>query len=383
MTADDFEPATENALLREAILRRIDETGGLTFREFMELALYHPDHGYYRTREPMGRRGDYVTSPETHPLFGALVGRQLREMWETMGRPARFDIVEYGPGTGLLARDLLHWAANAAPQFGEAVRYTLIETSDSLIERQRRTLAGLGLHEGALSWADAAPDVIEGCVLSNEFLDALPVHRVTVLDGRLYEVYVVRKDSGFAEALRPPSTPEIEAYFDRLGLRPGEGCEAEVNLGAVAWMRDVARRLARGFVLTFDYGYPADELYAPWRKQGTLLCFYRHNASHDPYARIGRQDITASVDFTTLIRVGEEEGLTTLGFTTQARFLTALGIGEALERALRQDPAELEEYYARRRAVTELLDPAGLGRIRVLAQGRGVGSPRLTGFADP
>ncbi len=383
MAADDFEPATENALLREAILRRIDERGGVTFRDFMELALYHPEHGYYRTREPMGRRGDYVTSPETHPLFGALVGRQLREMWETMGRPPRFDIVEYGPGTGLLARDLLHWAANAAAQFAEAVRYTLIETSDSLIERQRRTLAGLGLRDGAVSWADAAPGAIEGCVLSNEFLDALPVHRVTVLDGRLYEVYVVRKDSGFGEALRPPSTPEIEAYFDRLGLRPGEGSRAEVNLDAVAWMRDVARRLARGFVLTFDYGYPADELYAPWRKQGTLLCFYRHNPSHDPYARIGRQDITASVDFTTLIRVGEEEGLTTLGFTTQARFLTALGIGEALERALRQDPAGLEEYYARRRAVTELLDPAGLGRIRVLAQGRGVGSPRLTGFADP
>ncbi len=382
MTADDFEPATENALLREAILRRIDETGGITFREFMELALYHPVHGYYVTREPMGRRGDYLTSPEVHPLFGALVGRQLRELWEVMGRPARFDVIEYGPGTGLLARDILRWASTQDAAFTAAIRYVLIETSDTLRERQRRTLAALGLPEGAASWADALPEGIEGCVLNNEFLDALPVHRVTVREGRLLEVYVVRDGGGFAEALRPPSTPEIEAYFDRLGLRPGEGCGAEVNLAAVRWMRDVARALRRGFVLTFDYGYPAEELYAPWRTQGTLLCFYRHNPSTDPYARIGRQDITASVDFTTLMRTGEEEGLTTLGFTTQARFLAALGIGEAIERVQREDPSALEEYYARRRAVTELLDPAGLGRIRVLAQGRDVGTPRLSGFAE-
>lgn len=382
MTGDDFEPATENAPLREAILRRIDETGGITFREFMELALYHPQHGYYRAREPVGRRGDYVTSPEVHPIFGALVARQLRELWDHLGRPERFDVVEFGPGTGLLARDILRWAARNATPFADALRYTLIETSEPLIERQRRTLAGLGLREGTVAWADEAPDGIEGCVLSNEFLDALPVHRVTVRDGRLLEVYVIREGSGFGEELRPPSTPDLEAYFDRLNLRPGEGCEAEVNLGAVAWLRDVARRLARGFVLTFDYGYPAEELYAPWRTQGTLLCFYRHNPSHDPYVRIGRQDITASVDFTTLIRTGEAEGLTTVGFTTQARFLTALGIGDALERVQRQDPAALEEYYARRRAVTELLDPAGLGRIRVLAQSRGVGSPELTGFVQ-
>jgi SAM-dependent MidA family methyltransferase len=382
VTAGDFEPATENALLREAILRRIDETGGITFREFMELALYHPLHGYYRTREPMGRAGDYVTSPETHPLFGTMIGRQLREMWETMDRPGRFEVVEFGPGTGLLARDVLRWASAADPRFAEAMRYTLVETSDVLAERQRRTLVALDLSEGAVSWTQEAPGGIEGCVLSNEFLDALPVHRVTVRHGRLLEVYVVRDAGGFAEELRPPSTSEIEAYFDRLGLRPGEGCEAEVNLGAVAWMRDVSRRLRRGFVLTLDYGYPAEELYAPWRTQGTLVCFYRQNPSHDPYARIGRQDITASVDFTTLIRTGEEAGLATLGFTTQARFLTALGIGEALARVQREEPAALEEYYARRRAVTELLDPAGLGRIRVLAQGRRVGAPRLTGFSE-
>lgn len=381
MTADDFESATENTLLRQAILRRIDETGGITFREFMELALYHPVHGYYVTREPMGRRGDYVTSPEVHPLFGVLVARQLSELWETMGRPGRFDVVEYGPGTGLLARDILRWASARNQAFAAAVRYVLVETSQTLVERQRRTLAALGLPEGAVSWAPTAPHGVEGCVLSNEFLDALPVHRVTVRDGRLLEVYVVRDGDNFAEALRPPSTSEIEAYFERLGLRPGEGCQAEVNLAAARWMRDVARALRRGFVLTFDYGYPAEELYAPWRTQGTLLCFYRHNASTDPYARVGKQDITASVDFTTLMRTGEEEGLVTLGFTTQARFLAALGIGEAIDQVRREDPSALEEYYARRRAVTELLDPAGLGRICVLAQGRAVGTPRLTGFA--
>jgi SAM-dependent MidA family methyltransferase len=164
-----------------------------------------------------------------------------------------------------------------------------------------------------------------------------------------------------------------------LGLLPGEGCRAEVNLAALVWMRQVAAALARGFVLTFDYGHEARDLYAPWRRDGTLLCFYRHNPSPDPYVRVGKQDMTAHVDFTSLVEEGRRHGLEPLGITTQSRFLAALGIGGALAPPSGAE-LPLEEYYARRRAVSELLDPAGLGRIRVLVQAKGVGGCKLRGL---
>lgn len=377
---DEFAPSTESPELVAAIRREMEAGGPMPFRRFMELALYHPRFGYYaRDREPMGRHADYVTSPELHPLFGALVGRQLAEMWEALDRPPRFDVVEVGPGTGALARDVLRWA-RSRPEFLEALRYCLVERSAALRERQRRTVREADPDPGRAVWAaeeDLAPGSVTGCILSNELLDAFPVHLVEVHHGRLREVYVTWSDGRFRETLGEPSTPELEAYFRWVGVRPAEGNRAEVNLEAPRWVRRAGALLARGFVLTFDYGYEAAELYAPWRRAGTLLCFYRHAATDDPYRRVGRQDITAHVDFTALMLAGREAGVEPLGLTTQAAFLTALGAGEAL----RGPGLELEEFFARRRAVTDLLDPAGLGRIKVLIQAKGTGPVRLTGLA--
>jgi SAM-dependent MidA family methyltransferase len=283
----------------------------------------------------------------------------------------------------LLALDILRWLRAQRPEAFEAARYCIIEVSASLRERQRETLAGLTADGAAAQteWIDALPDAIEGCVLSNELLDSFPVHRVINRAGELRELYVTHDGDGFAETEGPVSTDRIASYFDALGLLPGDGCAAEVNLQAVDWIRDVARSLRRGYALAFDYGYEGGELYAPWRRDGTLLCFYRHNASNDPYARVGKQDITSHVDFTTLTREGEAAGLETAGFTTQARFLSALGIGEAVGGVAQESPAALEEYYARRRAVQELIDQAGLGRIRVLAQRKDAPKDELAGFA--
>ncbi|HUF52482.1 MAG TPA: SAM-dependent methyltransferase [Dehalococcoidia bacterium] len=373
----EFEPATENAALKEVIRTAIKEAGGaISFCDFMALALYHPAHGYYMSsREKMGRSGDYLTSPEVSPLFAAIVGRQLREMWQNLGCPSRFDVIEAGPGTGLLARDIISWARRTESGFAAALWYTLVESSSALAERQRAFITGEGL---AAEIASELPADIRGCILSNELLDAMPVHRVAVVNSALREIYVQADGDHFLEILHDPH-PSVEAYFAALDVIPGEGCRAEVNLEAPRWMAHAAGAIERGYVLTFDYGHEASVLYAPWRRDGTLLCFYRHNPSTDPYARVGRQDMTAHVDFTTVRRAGEDAGLTTVGLTTQSQFLEALGITEALALPTADRP-DMEEYFARRSAVTELLDPGGLGRIKVLAQSRDVAGP-LNGLA--
>lgn len=377
----EFQAATENEALKEAILARIAAEGPIPFRDFMAMALYHPQHGYYTSRrEKMGRQGDYLTSPEVSPIFGALLGRQIREMWQAMGEPTSFSLVEVGAGTGQLCLDILRWARRSAPDFLAALSYRIVEMSPALRERQRLALEEEPQARERVAWEERLPEGMEGCILSNELLDSFPVHRVARREGRLWEVYVGWDGRRFREELGPLSTGEIEDYFRRLGLLPGEGCRAEVNLEALRWMGEAGRSLARGFVLTLDYGYEAAELFAPWRRDGTLLCFYRHNPSGDPYARLGRQDMTSHVDFTCLRRAGEEAGLQTVGLVPQGEFLQNLGIGEALSPP-GEDGLTLEEYYARRRAVLELIDPAGLGRIRVLIQSKGVGPCRLSGLS--
>jgi SAM-dependent MidA family methyltransferase len=373
---------TENEALKDAIVDRIRRDGPITFREYMEAALYHPQHGYYCSpREKMGRDGDYLTSPEVSPLFGVLVGRQLQEMWEAMGQPPRFQIVEMGAGSGALALDILTWARRHTPAFWQAISYHIVEVSEALADRQRQRLRAVDPDLARTSWSPSPPQGIEGCLLSNELADSFPVHRVRVQEGELREVYVSWDGARLQEELGPPSTAAIEEYFQRLGLLPGEGCHAEVNLQAAEWIAAVARAVRRGFVLAFDYGYQAHELYAPWRRQGTLLCFYRHNPSDDPYARLGRQDMTSHLDFTTLTRVACENGLELLGLVSQTQFLSNLGIAEAL-RPPGEEEVSLEEYYARRRAVIELTDPAGLGRLKVMVLSKGTGYYHLSGLEE-
>ena len=375
---DDFPSTTRNDDLVDELRARIRHHGPMTFRAFMEAALYHPRHGYYVTHaDELRPAGDYVTSPQVHPVFGALVAKQLAHIWDVMSRPARFEIVEQGAGGGLLARDIVRWARRREPAFAQALAYRIVEPILTARVAQERTLSDLARD---VEWLHALPSGIDGVVLSNELVDAFPVHRVVRRGDELLELYVTERDGRFADIEGPPSDARLRAYFDALGVVPGDGCVAEVNLDAVEWMREVGRAVRHGYVLTFDYGYEAAGLYAPWRRDGTLLCFYRQSAGNDPYARIGEQDITASVDFTTLRRTGEAAGLRTLGSTDQASFLVRMGIGDGLTSAAEDN--EMEEYFARREAVMALLDPARLGRITVLLQGKGVPDAPLTGFAD-
>lgn len=372
-----FGSNTENTVLRQHITTELQAQGLLTFRQFMQLALYHPEEGYYRRREPIGARGDYLTSPVLHPLFGAVLRRQLAELWTALNRPAEFAVIEVGAGSGALARAILGVSND---EFASALRYVIVEPERRLQDVQARTLGSLA---GAVRWREApaaAAPAAWGCVLSNELIDSFPVHRVAVRDGRLREIWVGMECGRFSDVEGDLSTPELTAYFARLGLLPGDGCTAEVNLDALAWQREAAAAIDRGFVLTLDYGYPARQLYAPWRRQGTLLCYAQHTVHTDPYLRIGQQDLTSHVDFTSFAAAGEANGLQTLGFTTQQRWLSALGIAEALQGG--PDAIGFEEYLARRRAVADLLNPEGLGRVRVLLQGKHVDSPAPRGFRD-
>jgi len=359
--------ATEdNHALRQLILDRIRSSGPIPFSEFLELALYHPRYGYYFACDPSL---DYRSSPNVHPVFGAALARQLAAYWQQLGRPATFEVFEAGAGSCRLAADILGHLSQAEPELYAAIRYVVQDvtlTPDSAPAR----LDAAGVPEAKVDVAAALPETpsIFGCILSNELLDALPFRRVRKRGGVLYELLVGEENGRFVDVEAEPR-PEVRAYFEALGLEPAEGCDGEVNLVAPAWMTRAARALRRGFLLTLDYGYEAQELFAPWRRRGTLLTFYRHTASDDPYVRIGRQDLTASVDFTTVRRAAESAGMRTLAFTSQSEFLAGLGIGEALRQP--PPPDRMEAYVALRRAVIELTDPSGLGRIRVLMQAKG------------
>ncbi len=216
-------------------------------------------------------------------------------------------------------------------------------------------------------------------------IDSFPVHLIQQKDGELREIYVVSRDHSFGETLGPPSTPELEAYLRDYGAPFQEGQRGEVNLGALEWLEGMTRSLHRGFVLTIDYGYEAEDLYHPSRPQGTLLCYFRHTTSPDPYRRVGYQDITAHVNFSALIRKGVRLGLQKAGYTEQYRFLTALGLLQDLEKfeatSGRYSPAE---FLKKKLAMRNFLIPEGMGRLfKVLAQSKGLGEAKLFGFQDP
>jgi SAM-dependent MidA family methyltransferase len=376
--------ASDPALVA-AIRAEIAATGRITFARFMELALYHPERGYYHApQERPGRGGDFITAPELTPFFGRCLMRQLHQCWQGLGSPRAFAILEYGAGGGRLAHDLLVAARDEAPDFAAAIRYLLHETNPHRRAASLSLLAGAGFGEQVALDTGETGAPITGAVLTNEFVDALPVHRIVGGPGGAVLERYVRWDGAagwFVEELDQPSTPRLAAALAAAGVTLEEGQSAEINLAAGEWLAAAAARLARGLVLTIDYGYDSAELYSSKRWEGTFLCYYRHTALDDPYVRIGAQDMTAHVDFGALSRAGEGVGLAALGFTTQGPFLSNLGLGELLVATQRPDRA-LDDYLADRTAVLTLIDPRRMGRFGVLAQGKSFApAAPLRGFA--
>jgi SAM-dependent MidA family methyltransferase len=316
-----------------------------------------------------------------------MLAKQIHQMWALMGRNPDFRIVEFGSGRGLLCHDILCYLREESPDFFRCVSYGMVETSPFFRSEGESLLSGLGLGEKA-QWI--TPQDLErknfrvhGCILSNELVDSFPVHVVTFRDGRLREIYVASEDGGFQEEFGDLSSSELEGYFERLVIVLDDGQRAEVNLLALEWMEMVGRILTEGFVITVDYGHDAELLYSPLRRNGTLLCYYRHTWHENPYERIGLQDITSHVDFTSLMRKGEEVGLRNTGLTTQHRFLINLGFLEEVQKRLGEDQDSLEWIRDRLAMKTLIFPDGGMGDVfKVLIQHRGIDDPQLDGLRD-
>lgn len=330
-----------NAILIDELCSLIRERGRITFETFMDTALYHPEHGYYTSQRPrIGKEGDYYTSADVHSAFGFCIMRQVEEMWGILQmRNAECEVrnsinlVEVGAGKGLLCADILKSAKEKAPALFEAARYFIVEKSPDFRERQERHIKESGLMD-KVSWVPEVKDALQdgvGIVLSNELIDAFPVHKVRYSNGRWNEIYLTLENRRFVETEDSLSGQRLSDFLTKLEGPFEDGYTTEVNLKALNWINEVGSILKKGFVITIDYGYPRKGLYSPERNRGTLMCYHRHQASEDPYANIGEQDITSHVDFTSLAEAGISAGLEVTGFTDQSYFLMGCGIEEEFQ----------------------------------------------------
>ncbi|MFL5625450.1 MAG: class I SAM-dependent methyltransferase [Ktedonobacteraceae bacterium] len=355
--------------LQQLIIERIQREGPITFAEYMRMALYEPGYGYYVTGPArMGWEGDYYTSTDVATFFAHCMGRQLHQWWDKLGRPARFNVLEQGAGRGHLGSEIEVWARQADATFHDALEYY---TEDIRLGQDVRARA----HE-------ASDRPVPAVILSNELIDAFPVHIVETRQGQLYEVYVDVEAGKLREVLGTPSTAEVADYLNSYNIpwsSFGDGWRAEINLDALRWMQQVAQRLRRGFILTIDYGDKARELYTRYRRRGTLACYFQHQMHERPLIHPGQQDITAHVNFSALITEGRRQGFRLHKFTTQRLWLEEMGISQELEqlrtskfaaadteRATDHGQVALLQWYNLRQRVAALTDPTGMGNFKVL-----------------
>lgn len=342
----------------------------------MELALYDNPYGYYMTQaaeaegsvsDRIGWRGDFFTAPELSPILATTLVRQILDVDVQLGHPDPFTFIEIGGGNGTFAADFLQECQKTASDFFHRLSYHIVERSPYLQARQANSLRNIigNWAERHLAWKSSldeiTPDSVVGAIFSNELVDALPVHRVRWEHKHLSEVCVTYEGGRFVEFLDHRSSSRLAEYLDTHRISLSEGQLTELHLEAEAWMQKVARLLHRGVVMTVDYGHTGKDYYRADRKDGTLLCYYRHTISPNPYIRVGEQDITAHVNFSALAGSGNALGLQMAGFTTLANWLMGLGVDEWVK----DRDQESEEV----KALAQLLRPGGMGKtFKVLVQ---------------
>jgi len=374
--------AEHSAQVRDHLISQINAAGGwLSFERFMDLALYAPGLGYYSGgAEKLGRDGDFTTAPEVSLLFGACVAVQCAEVLRSLGCGS---ILEIGAGSGRLAADVL---ARLERQAQLPERYSILEISADLRQRQRGYLEKRLPHLlDRVQWLDRPPEEpFEGLILANEVLDALPVARFRWHANAVEEMGVAIQEKEFAWAARPADAAMTKICDELFKASGGwedrgwdDGYVSEYCARVAAWTQAVTQPLRRGAVLWFDYGLPRAQYYLSERHEGTLACHFRHRLSHDPFANIGLQDITAWVDFTRVAEASRAAGFELAGFTTQAHFLAGLHIDEEMRLAAGSD----ENQFARlANQARQLMLPGEMGeRFKAMAWLRDLDMP-LSGF---
>ncbi|MDE2389179.1 MAG: class I SAM-dependent methyltransferase [Betaproteobacteria bacterium] len=353
-------------MIREKILAA---NHWISFADYMNLALYAPGMGYYSSgATKLGGAGDFVTAPEISPLFGRTLAQQLMQILRSMA-PA--DILEFGAGSGKLARDILLELekSNALPR-----KYYILEVSPDLRQRQQTLLAEEAPHLAhRIEWLDQLPGQFNGILLANEVLDAMPAHIVRWHDDAVLERGVTWQNDRFAWQDRLIADTELQAAASELsaGINPDNqpvDYVSEINLAAVRFIRSLVSTLQQGVVLLIDYGFGRSEYYHPQRNQGTLMCHYRHHAHDDPFYLPGLQDITSHVDFSAITQAAENSGLQLLGYTTQAYFLLNCGITGMLAQTSAED---IHHYLPQSNQLQKLVSPAEMGELfKVIAFGK-------------
>ena len=371
------------------ICQQIANHGPVTFRWFMQQALYHPQYGYYGGgRARIGRKGDFYTNVSVGKIFGELLAKQFEEMWERMNQPVSFAIVEEGAHNGQFAHDVLTSIREKSPEFFQQVRYWIVEPNARLQQEQQATLSVWPRNK--IRWTTSLDSFEAGSLcgvhFSNELLDAFPIHLVTFMEGQWRENFVDVGKQGFRYTYGPPSSSQLRAHLEKIplpDLPAGSTYCTEINLGALRWVEDLSKVLGHGYILLADYGYPRDVYYLPERTEGTLTAYNNHQKSYNPLENVGLSDLTAHVDFTSLVERAESSGLQLAGYCDQHHFLVPLGEGELLKVERSLSGLSPEALHFIRRFKT-LMHPSTMGmafKFVCLSKSVSKNDQPLTGFS--
>lgn len=350
-----------------------NNNGFISFRRYMEMALYEQGLGYYVAgARKIGQSGDFITAPEISPLFSQCLASQCQQVLSKI----KGNILELGAGSGLMA---VHIMLELERQSSLPDSYYILDVSPELKQRQKETFQQLAPHLlPYIIWLDKLPKSFKGVILGNEVLDAMPVNVFTLHNKTLFEHQVIWQDQQFFEQLNP-AKEALTTAVDNLKLQPMETpYTSEINLNIEGWMQALADCLSKGVIILIDYGYTASEYYHPDRNKGTLICHYQHHVNESPLLYPGLQDITANVDFTAVAYAADKSGLDVAGFTSQAAFLAGNQLEMFFMRSLDESP---EQQYELAQQVRLLSLPSEMGeRFKVIAVSKDYSHP-LDGFS--
>lgn len=347
-------------MLEQLIRQKIHSHSKISFKHFMELCLYHPEFGYYSGVAPFR---DYYTNVDV-PYFAEILAQILYKYWhENFNHDSDFKIIELAAGSGKLAKKIMETIKTQMPDFYERLNYIGIEKSSKRLKMCEELISLFPEKLQFLPEFNYKENSLVGIIFSNEFFDALPVHRIFKKENQIFEIFI---NENLKEIFLAPRK-EVEDYLLWLGSGPKEGCAAEAHIESREWIKKLCKSLASGFVLTIDYGFETEELYSSFRKEGTLLCHFKHQTNKNFYCRLGEQDMTCHINFSTLIKEAQHWNVKTVAFQTQSQFF----IENGLEKFVKEIPS-IQEPRARLRAsssLKSLIHPEGMGgAFKVLLQ---------------